>query len=166
MTPSQPNTSTESDTYGLPRPKTTLSQSTQEFSRLAKLPATGSVESEELNKYAKYYFTECQVNGKTDWSLVDGSSDFSVIPTNSKGIVQMTVGDLRTIISDVVDTAARKARIDELKRKMTLHIELLSSKDFKAGFNEALDQIDAANAIRIAQLEDTLNSEDNHGDSK
>lgn len=43
-------------------------------------------------------------------------------------------------------------RIDELQRHMTLHVDLLTSADFKAGFSEALDQIDAANDIRIKQL--------------
>jgi hypothetical protein len=53
-----------------------------------------------------------------------------------------------------------EGRIDELNRKMTLHIELLSSKDFKAGFSAALDQIDAANDLRIAQLQQRQAGED------
>jgi hypothetical protein len=56
--------------------------------------------------------------------------------------------------------AEQAARIDELNRKMTLHIELLSSKDFKAGFSAALDQIDAANDLRIAQLHQRQAGED------
>lgn len=48
------------------------------------------------------------------------------------------------------------ARIDEINRKMTLGVDWLSSKDYKAGFNEALDQIDAANRIRIAELQSPI----------
>lgn len=49
-----------------------------------------------------------------------------------------------------------EARRDELKRKYSLHVELMSSADFKAGFSEALDQIDASDAIRFAKLDNLL----------
>lgn len=51
-----------------------------------------------------------------------------------------------------LEAAKREARIDELDRKMTLYVELLTSPDFKAGFSAALDQVDAANIIRKAEL--------------
>lgn len=45
-----------------------------------------------------------------------------------------------------------RERLDELKRKITLNVELMSSQDYKDGFSDALDQIDKADAIREAEL--------------
>jgi hypothetical protein len=60
---------------------------------------------------------------------------------------------LKTEAKAQIIAKLREARIEELERKMTLQIEFMSSADFKAGFNEALDQIDAANSIRIKELQ-------------
>lgn len=81
---------------------------------------------------------------------------------------QKTIEDYYKLRASWINTGAEKiealfeqelteARIDELQRKMTLNIELLSSKDFKAAFNEALDQIDAVNDKRIAELRHQTN---------
>jgi hypothetical protein len=58
-----------------------------------------------------------------------------------------------------VRTAELRARIDEIKRKMTLYIERTSPQDYRDGFYAALDQIDKADAIRISELEAQLEQE-------
>jgi hypothetical protein len=64
--------------------------------------SVSELDEAEQNKLAKFYFTQCSDdNGNIDWDKVDGSNDFSVIPTNSKGNILMTVGDLRTMIADI-----------------------------------------------------------------
>lgn len=71
-------------------------------------------DKEMRNKFAKFYFTQCMNGNLVDWSLVDGSDDFKIIPTNSKGVIQMQIGDLRGIINEVCDYHVR-ARRDLLK---------------------------------------------------
>lgn len=54
------------------------------------------------NKLAKFWWSECQdKDGNIDLNKVDGSGNFDIIPQNSKGIIQIQVGELRSIISAV-----------------------------------------------------------------
>lgn len=56
------------------------------------------------NRLVKFWWSECQdKDGNVDLDEVDGSNDFSVIPTNSKGMIQMEIGELRSIIDEVIN---------------------------------------------------------------
>lgn len=68
------------------------------------------------------------------------------------GNLECTNPDFGEVLNARFAERERQARIDELQRKMTLNIDLMSSADFKAGFNEALDQIDRTNDNRVVQL--------------
>lgn len=56
----------------------------------------------------------------------------------------------------LVERRELEARRDELKCKMDLHIDFLSSQDYKDGFSAALNQIDAITDERIAVIEGRL----------
>lgn len=56
------------------------------------------------------------------------------------------------------------ARLEELETKLTLRIDLMSSADFKAGFSEALDQIDAYELKRKAELQALTKEESDGGE--
>lgn len=66
------------------------------------------------NKLVKHYFVECMnpTTHEIDYSLIDDSNDFSVIPKNSKGEVRLQVGELRDIVAECV----RKATEEEKNR--------------------------------------------------
>lgn len=44
------------------------------------------------------------------------------------------------------------AKVEELERKISVNIDQFSSADYKAGFQNALDQIDAVDVKRLAEL--------------
>jgi hypothetical protein len=49
-----------------------------------------------------------------------------------------------------------EARIQEIERKYVLHADLMSSKDYKDGFDAACDYIDDSHRLRIADLKAQL----------
>ena len=65
-------------------------------------------EKELKNKLAKFWWTECADNkGKIDFDKIDGSNNFSIIPQNSKGIIQIQVGEFLSIIDEVFKQAKK-----------------------------------------------------------
>jgi hypothetical protein len=80
------------------------------------------------NKLVKYFWTECCIKNKIDLSLVDGSEDFSIIPRNSKGKIQLEVGELRDIIHDAFDVIseaqAKQIRREERERAVKIVREI------------------------------------------
>ncbi len=52
----------------------------------------------------------------------------------------------------LLEEVDRKARIDELRRPMTLDINIASSKNFNAGFSSAINQINDIKSERIESL--------------
>lgn len=55
------------------------------------------------NKLVKFWWTKSSDGkGNIDFDKVDGSNDFSIIPTNSKGIIQIHIGEFRSIIDEIV----------------------------------------------------------------
>jgi hypothetical protein len=61
------------------------------------------------NKMVKHYWSDCldPWSGKLLLENVDGSDDFSMIPTNSKGKIDLTVGELRDIVSRTINETRR-----------------------------------------------------------
>lgn len=72
-------------------------------------------DTELENKLVKHYWVAClqPSTNRVDLSLVDGDSDFSIIPTNSRGKVCIDVGELRDIVKECV----KQARIGYSKAK-------------------------------------------------
>lgn len=66
------------------------------------------------NKLARYYFEPSMVGNKIDWDKVPDTDDFSNIPRNSKGIVQIEVGDFLTIMDDITDYILEREKAKEI----------------------------------------------------
>lgn len=62
-------------------------------------------DSELQNKLVKHYWVPCLIRNQVDLNMVDGSNDFSVIPTNSRGKIPLEVGDLRDIVKECIKQA-------------------------------------------------------------
>lgn len=67
------------------------------------------------NKMVKHYWSDCldPFSGRLLLNEIDGSDDFSVIPTNSKGKIDLTIGQLRDIVSKTINET-RRISYDEL----------------------------------------------------
>jgi len=61
------------------------------------------------NKMVKHYWSDCldPFSGKLLLGEIDGSDDFSMIPTNSKGKIDLTIGELRDIVSRTINETRR-----------------------------------------------------------
>ena len=59
------------------------------------------------NKLAKFWWIECsdKKTGEVNFNKIDGSNNFDVIPQNSKGIIQIQVGEFLSIIDEVFKQA-------------------------------------------------------------
>lgn len=78
-------------------------------------------EKEFKNKLAKFWWTECFYGeGEVDFSKVDGSNNFNIIPQNSKGIIQMKVGEFLSIIDEVFKQAEKEETQRDLETVITL----------------------------------------------
>lgn len=65
---------------------------------------------EELKiRLAKHFWLPCLVDGKLDLTHIDVGHDFSFIPRNKAGKIELDVGELRTIIERAVDEAIKYA---------------------------------------------------------
>jgi hypothetical protein len=89
----------------------------------------------------------------------NNTDELDVIMTHKRQIIDEAKVQIEAHIQREVRTAELRARIDEIKRKMTLYIERTSPQDYRDGFYAALDQIDKADAIRISELEAQLEQE-------
>lgn len=94
-------------------------------------------EDEQLENWLAELLSEYAA--RTSMTLVDGQTPLAAL-----------LPKLRELLRQY----AAKARIAEIERKMTLHVEVLSSTSYKLGFKDALDQIDKANQERIKQLKE------------
>lgn len=81
---------------------------------------------EMKNKLAKHWWAKAlnPSTGKIDYSLIDGSNDFSIIPTDSKGKVKLEVGEIRSIIDEVWKQAEAIGAERERERTKEKIIEL------------------------------------------
>lgn len=64
-----------------------------------------------------------------------------------------TVGDIKDAIKPIITERDTAIRTDEIQHKYTLPLDYYATREFKAGYHAALDAVDEANKLRIAELE-------------